>query len=286
MKIIVMGASGFLGQSLLEILSKENEVLGTYSNHRRENLHFLDALDKEKVREFLFLHKPEIVIDTVALTSSIQCEKNPGLAKKLNYITARNIAEACREISAYMVFMSSSYLFDGEKGNYNEKDETSPINEYARTKIMAEKDVLKNSKSLILRVDIMYGYNGKKEKNGVFDMILSEKPIQLREPYQIRQPIFVDDISYAILCLISKKQTGIFHLAGPDKIKMIDFLKDLESILRKESLVHIDTKESEGNFPKIPMNSTFNTSKAQEQGVIFTSFLDGLASIKRKLEEN
>ena len=283
MKIVILGSKGFLGTKAKEILSKNHEIIeGGRSN---ETEFQVDATKKEEVRKFLLKHKPEVVLDTIALTSSVQCENNPELAEQLNYLTAKNISEVCREIGAWMIFISSSYLFDGEKGNYNEEDETMPINEYARTKIMAEEEVLKNPKSVILRVDIMYGYNGKDKKNGVFGMILSGNPINLRQPNQLRQPIFIDDVLRIMIELIKKNQQGIFHLAGPNRIKMIDFLKSLESIFREKSLVSVETKPQENilKMPKIPSNATFDTSKIQKLGAFFTDFDSGLKIMEKDL---
>lgn len=280
MKILIIGSDGFLGTKAFEILSKNNEVVGAGINDDEQFR--LDATKKQEVLNFILKQKPDVVIDTVALTSSVKCEQNPDLAKKLNYITAKNISEAARKIGAWMIFMSSSYLFDGKKGNYNEKDETSPINQYAKTKIMAEQEVLKNPKSLILRVDIMYGFNGKNKKNGVFDMILSEKPIELRDVNQIRQPIFVEDVPRISLELIKNNQSGIFHLAGPNRIKMIDFLKSLEKIIRSKSIITSSDSDDKTTL-KIPENATLDTSKIEALGIKFTPLEKGLEIMKKQI---
>ncbi len=281
MKIAIFGSNGFLGTKAKEILSGRYEI--TEAGRSNEGESRLDATRLEEVRKFLLRYKPDIVLDTIALTSSTQCENAPALAEELNYLTAKNISEVCNEIGAWMVFMSSSYLFDGEKGNYNENDETKPINQYARTKIMAEREVLKNPKSIILRVDVMYGYNGRNKRNGVFDQILSGKPITIREPNQIRQPIFVDDVPRIMMELVSKNKKGIFHLAGPERIKMIDFLKKLDGVLRNNSFVGI--AETAQSTLKIPFNATLDTSKAEKLGIRFTNFETGLEVIKKKFEE-
>lgn len=280
MKIVIIGSSGFLGTKSAEIFSKEHEIILAGKSNEGDGR--LDASKKEDVRKFLFKHKPDAVLDTVALTSSLQCENNPSLAEKLNYITAKNISEACQEINAWMVFISSTYLFDGKKGDYKENDQTYPINEYARTKIMAENEIIKNPKGIVLRVDIMYGYNGKDKKNGVFDQILSEKPIELREPNQIRQPLYVDDVPRAMVMLIKQNQNGIFHLAGPERVIMIDFLKKLESIKRSDSIIS-SSKYNSPSLIKIPFNATLNTSKIEALGFKFTSFGEGLEKIKKSL---
>ena len=282
MKIMIIGASGFLGNKLFDILSRKHRVIGA-DIKRTENKFVLDASNNEEVRSFIMNNRPDVVIDTVALTSSLACEKNPELCRKLNYETSKNIAAACKEISAKMVFISSTYLFDGEKGDYSEKDKVEPINEYAKTKIMAEKEISKLERYIILRVDIMYGYNGKEKPNGVFEMILSEKEIRLREPNQIRQPVLVDDVVDALDELINKNQNGIFHVAGLTRIKMIDFLRKLEKIVREKSQIKITNEKSEIEI-KIPKNATLNISKIQSLGIQMHSLDNGIKILEKQLK--
>lgn len=282
MKIIIIGASGFLGTKLFNILSKKHAVIGA-DIKKTEGMFMLDAANIKEVRNFIINNNPDIVIDTVALTSSLACEKNPELCKKLNYETAKNIADACKETGAKMVFISSTYLFDGEKGNYSEKDEVKPINEYAKTKIMAEKEISKLEKYLILRVDIMYGYNGKGKPNGIFNLILSEKEIKLREPNQLRQPVLVEDVVDVINELINRNQKGIFHVAGLTRIKMIDFLKKLEKIIRENSQIKISDEKPEIEI-KIPKNATLNILKIQSLGIKMNSLDKGIKILKKQLK--
>jgi len=185
MKIAIIGASGFLGTKLFNILSKNHEIVGTYSSREKEGLELLDATDAKSVEAFIRKHTPELVIDTIALTSSFVCEKDPELCEKLNYLTAKNILRACEKVRCILVFMSSSYLFEGERGNYSEADPVVPQNEYARTKIMAEKEILHYKNAIILRVDVMYGYNGKDERNGVFNQINLETMVSSAGDYVI-----------------------------------------------------------------------------------------------------
>lgn len=283
MKIAIIGVAGFLGTKLFSILSEKHVVIGTDIRKTNEMLE-LDATNVQQVRDFIINNNPDVVIDTVALTSSLACEKDPKLAYKLNFETAKNIADVCKETGVKMVFISSTYLFDGKKGNYSEKDEVQPINEYAKTKIMAEKEISKLKKYLILRIDIMYGYNGKGKPNGVFNQILSEKEIKIRDPNQMRQPVLVEDVVNVINELLNKNQNGIFHVAGLTRIKMIDFLKKLENIVRKESLIKISDEKPEIEI-KIPKNATLDVSKMQLLGIKTHSLEDGLKVIEKQLKE-
>ena len=206
------------------------------------------------------------------------------LAEKLNYLTAKNIVGAIGDTKSTMIFMSSSYVFDGKEGNYSEEDEINPNNEYGRTKIKAEREVLKLSDSInpiVLRMDIMYGYNGKKENNGVFDRVLSGNKIKVGNPNQIRQPLFVDDLAEIIVKLIEKKQSGIFHVAGPTRIKTIDFIRKLEALVRKESKISV-IREKE-LLVKPLKNSTLNISKITSLGIKTSSLDKGLETIRKQL---
>lgn len=277
MKIIIFGAAGFLGTKLMNYLSKDNEIIGADIN-REENLIYLDATDKNEVEKFLSKQKPDVVIDTVALASSVACEKNPELAKKLNYQTAKNIAEACKEIGTKMIFISSSYVFDGEKGDYNEKDETNATNEYAKTKLMAEEEVLKLKNSLVLRIDMIYGVYKGKVRYGT-DFI--EKGVEVGYPDQIKKPLFVEDVPKIILELIQKDERGIFHLGGPETMKMIDFLKNLAPLIGQENKIKI--VDSSGWIVKSPKNSTLDISKMNSLEIKTTPFKQALEIIKNQL---
>ncbi len=281
MKIVILGAAGFLGTKLMNLLSKENEVIGASLDSLEENIESVDATDKFQLYNFLNSKKPGVVIDLIALTSSVACEQNPELCKKLNFETAKNIAEICKELNAKMIFVSSSYVFDGKKGDFTEEDTTSPLNEYGKYKVLAEKEVLKLKNSIILRTAIMYGYNGKNKPNGVFNKILSGEDIPLGDPDQLRNPLLVDDVALIITSLLTLNQAGIFHMAGPNKLSMFDFLTSLEQILRKDSKIIINK-----NAPSLvvhPKNDTLNTSKLNSFGIKTHSLQEGLQILKNQI---
>lgn len=275
MKILIIGANGFLGTKLKIILSKTNEVIGV-------DKEVIDATDPEKVKKFISKHKPEVVIDTVSLTSSLACENNPKLAEELNYLTAKNIAEACEENGSKMVFLSSTYIFDGEKGNYSEEDIPFPLNEYGRTKVMAEEVIKKLEDYLIIRVDLMYGFNGKDLPNGIFSKILSGDEIIIRDLEQQRSPVFVDDVVNSMETLFKKHKKGIFHLTGGDKISYFNFLKELEKPVRSETKI-ISAPKNKENLIKIPKFATLDNSKIISLGIKMHSLKEGIEELKKQI---
>jgi len=282
MKIAIIGASGFLGMKLFNYFSEKHEVIGTYSKNKRDNLVELDATNSEDVEKFLLHYNPDVVIDTIALSSSVACEKDPDLCRLLNYTTAKNIVEACKKIGAKMIFISSNYIFDGEKGDYTEEDQTNPKNEYGKKKILAEEEISKLDNYLIIRSSMMYGENDNQLRFGTGTF--NQNIIQIGSPNQIRSPIFVDDIPKAIDFLLEKKQNGIFHFGGPEKIPIFDFLKKLGSLIGKEENVKI--VDSSDFVLDPPKNPSLNSSKIENLGFKFHSLEEVSEILKNNLKIN
>ena len=280
-KIAIFGV-GFLGTKLMEFFSNKFDVVGADINSRNSLVKDLDATDKKEVEDFLIKEKPNIVIDTIALASYFVCENNQELCRKLNYVTAKNLTEICEKINAKMIFISSSYVFDGKKGNYSETDVTNSTNEYAKSKILAEKKVLELKNSIVIRTEPMYGID--KEKNQIkAGTNTFESDLKNGYPDILRSPVFVDDVPKIILSLIEKNQKGVFHIAGPNKLKWLDFLKRLASLINAEDKVKV--VDNSNWILKPPHDSSLDTSKMESLGIKTTSFEIALEDLGRNLKK-
>jgi len=282
MKIAIFGASGFLGTKLKKVFLKKGYIVFGIDSKGKSGFK-VDATKKRQVASFLKKYKPEVVVDLIALTSSVDCEKNPKKAKLLNYKTAKIISKITKKMGSKLFFISSSYLFNGEKGNYSEKNKLSPLGVYDREKILAEKELLKNKDNVILRVDLLYGYNGKLGPNSIFGNVLLNKEILLGNFNQIRSPLFIGDVPEIIekICLLRKG--GIFHAAGSEKIKMNLFVRRLENLVRKNSKI----KELKSTKLLVPprKDSSLDNSKLKNLGIKFTPIKKALKIIKKELKE-
>lgn len=269
MKIAVIGV-GFLGSKLINFFSHVCEVVG--ADIKPNNNRFvksLDATDKKAVKEFLMTEKPDIVIDTVALSSYFTCENNPELCKKLNYQTAEYITDVCKDINAKMIFISSSYVFNGLKGGYSENDIPNATHEYGKSKIRAEKKVLELKDSIVIRTEPLYGYDEEKAQITVGTNTFQDFA-KVGYPDLLRSPVFVDDIPKIIFDLIEKKQSGIFHIASTKKITWIYFLTKLAIIINAlEKVIIVDNSDW---ILKPPFDSSLDISKITSLGISTTSF--------------
>ena len=280
MKIAILGV-GFLGGKLVEFFSKRFKVVCADINPRSDLVNKIDATNKQEIENLLTVEKPDIVIDTIALSSYFVCENNHKLCRKLNFESAKYIAEACKKIDAKMIFISSSYIFDGEKGNYLETDTPNSLNKYALSKIDAEKKVLELDSSIVIRSEPMYGFDEEK-KQIIFGTNTFEVDVKIGFPNILRKPIYIDDIPPIIFSLVEKNQSGIFNIAGPTKLRWLDFLIDLSMLVKARHKIKI-VDNSDWTL-KPPYNSSLNTSKIASLGIKTTVFNIALKELKNNYE--
>ena len=279
MKIAILGV-GFLGSQLVDFFSSSFDVVCVDINPRNHLVEKIDATNKLQIQNFLIFEKPEIVINTIALSSYFECEKNYQLCRKLNYETAKNIAQACQKIQAKMIFISSSYVFDGEKGNYLENDIPNSLNQYAVSKIHAEKKVLELDNSIVIRLEPIYGFD-KLKKQIVFGTNAFDDDVKIAFPKILRKPIFLEDIGPIILSLIEKNLNGIFNIAGPTKLTWLNFLMKLSELVNEESKIKVVDNASW--ILKPPHDSSLDISKIKSLGVVTTEFKTALKILKSRL---
>ena len=160
MKILITGASGLLGTKLCEIaLRRNHEVYSAYSQHRP--LHGtpveLNILDLKAEQQILDKIKPQGVVHAAALTDVDKCEMEKELAWKTNVEATTNLVQLCKEHDAYLVYVSTDYVFNGEKGTYKEMDDPAPIHHYELTKLKGEEAVQTLNKYCIARGSVIYG---------------------------------------------------------------------------------------------------------------------------------
>jgi dTDP-4-dehydrorhamnose reductase len=280
MKIAVFGV-GFLGSKIINYFIDFCDVVGADINpHPNVLVKKLDATNPKEVKDFLTLEMPDIVIDTVALSSYFTCENNPELCQKLNYNSAENIAEACREINAKMIFISSSYVFNGKKGNYTEIDIPNSTHEYGKSKVRAENKVLELSNSIVIRIEPLYGFDQVKRQITVGTNTFQDYA-KVGYPDLLRCPVFVDDVPKIIYDLINKKQCGIFNIASTKKITWLSFLTNVASIIRAEDKVII--VDNSDWILRPPHDSSLNISKITSLGISTTSFDNALNSLRREV---
>lgn len=155
-KVLIIGAKGMLGQELVRVfLADENYEVIAWD--RKE----IDITDETQVKDKIGALAPEIIINAAAYNAVDEAEE-PGkfeLAKKLNGLAPRFLAQAAKDLGAIFVHYSTDYVFDGEKKEgYLENDKPSPICNYGFSKLMGERQVEWNGgQYYIIRLQKLFG---------------------------------------------------------------------------------------------------------------------------------
>ncbi|MEM1604666.1 MAG: dTDP-4-dehydrorhamnose reductase [Fervidicoccaceae archaeon] len=284
MKVLVTGATGLLGYWLIDVLALSGyDVYATY--HEKvplsKNVSWvkLNLEDMQSIAKTISEIKPDIVIHSAAYTDVDGCEINKEKAYMINYIGTEAVARASRDVN-YFIYISTDYVFGGEKGLYKEEDAPAPVNYYGLTKLLGEvavKNILPD-RSVVVRVSGLYGYSPTGKKN--FGVIALEKLLK-REPIeafvdQWLSPTYVRFLAMAITKLIEKKPVGIIHVAG-ERLSRYDFALKLADILGVErELVRPITMDSVKLIALRPRDSSLDTSKAMELGLSMPPLTDCL----------
>ena len=240
MKVLVTGAKGMLGQDLCPIL----EDSGAYvieTDIENMNITDFDAVERKIQSE-----NPDVVIHCAAYTNVDGAEEDIKTARLINFNGTENVAKVCGKLGITLVYISTDYVFDGEKKEpYLPNDIPNPINNYGLTKLEGESAVQKFcEKFYIVRTSWLYGHHGK---NFVETMLsLSDKPEIKVVDDQIGCPTWTCELGAGIVKLFEKPY-GIYHVCGTGSTSWFDFAKE---IFEKSNL-NVNLKSCKTNeFPR------------------------------------
>ena len=259
MKTLVLGGSGFVGY----YLAKHFNAIST-SSHEKEGYIKLDITKKEDVFETFRQIKPELVINSAAMADVDLCEKEKENAMLVNGYAVEWLSSASKSIGAKFIQISTDYVFDGLAGGYKEEDVPNPINEYGKSKLLGEKNTLKNG-GLVIRIEMPYGLNLAKNKNVFFESVvrnLKEGKTVNAAVDQIISPTFVEDIPKAVEALVEKEAKGIFHLASKEHFSRFEFVNIIADAFNfdKTAIKHVKLDDFK-MLAKRPKNTFLNTDK-------------------------
>jgi len=289
MKILLIGASGVLGRRLYnDAIKKKWQMLGTYCSHECKGLSHLDLKDRKSVEKIFNSFKPEVVLLAGGITDVDLCESRPGFAEEVNIKGTLNLAKRMKERNAKMVFVSTDYIFDGKKGPYKEDDKPRPVNVYGRTKLEAE-NIIKSilDDYLIVRTAQLYGidYKGRNFAVKIIHNMKNNKKVYAADDFYCT-PTYAGSLSEAIIELIKKGKTGVYHAAGPDFINRYDYVNKIADIftLDKSFIIRVKLKDLHLKA-KRPEKAGLNADKLRKEiGSPLYGCDKGLKSLKREIE--
>lgn len=229
-KILITGACGMLGQSIVKALSKDYLISGL-DNRKSfiESFIQADITKKEELFSKISRLKPQIIIHAAAYTDVDGCELKPRLAYKINSEATKYIAQISKKINAFLIFISTDYVFDGSKKRpYQEDDLRHAINIYGKSKIKAEdyiKSLLKNY--LIIRTSRLFGEKGQNFIKKIIHLAKTKKELRLVSD-QVSSPTYAEDLAKTIKNILELKHPprGILHITNSGSCSWYEFARD------------------------------------------------------------
>jgi len=293
MRILVTGATGQLGPYIVRRLLQDGHATIAWSHRAAEPVFRiaprpLSLVDKDAVAQAFKEADPQVVVHCAAISNINEAFNDARRAEAVNVDATRLLAELCGRRGARMIYLSTDLVFDGEQGHYTETDAPHPLSVYARTKLAGEAFVLNGSiaASLVMRLPLVFGPSLAGQEK-FFDHLLTSlrqrKPVTLFDD-EWRTPVSPRLVAEAVATAVREEVTGLFHLAGPDRlsrhdmgVRLAEIIGGDPALLRPASRLSIESPE-----PR-PRDTSLDASKWYERFPRFPrpSFDEGVRELLR-----
>ena len=273
MKILITGASSLPGfKTTIEALKMGHEILALHHRnpipirHERLKTVELDICNIGELNNVVVKYKPECVIHIAALGDVDLCEKDKNLAWKTTAEPSIALAKLASNIKFFSVYLSTDYVFDGEKGNYSEYDVPNPVNYYGLVKMVGEVAFRSSGADYaIVRASSIYGLGPGRVNFAKFLIEKIEKGEEVKALIdQYTSPTYAQLLGEAILEIVERRLVGIFHVAG-ERMSRYEFaLKIAEELgLNKELIKKVEMKDMRW-IAKRPRDSSLNSEETRK----------------------
>lgn len=228
-KLLVTGASGFLGWNLCQIAAAEWDVYGTSCSNAiaipGTTILSIDLTDFQALKQLFQTVQPDAVVHLAAQSSPNRCEAEPDASYRLNVTAAAEIAALCADRNVPCAFASSEMVFDGLQAPYREDDRVSPINRYGEQKALAEVAMLERyPRTAVCRMPLMFGAVSPTASSFIQPFIQALRSGQDLKLFtdEFRTPTSGTTAAKGLL-LALKLAEGRLHLGGRERVSRYEF---------------------------------------------------------------
>lgn len=259
--ILVTGVNGQLGYDVVKELNKRNiECLGIDKDE-------LDITDSKAVNEYIIKLRPEGVVHCAAYTAVDRAEDEGEICKKVNVDGTENIAKACKEIDAKMIYISTDYVFDG-KGDepFDVNGHIEPHSVYGKTKYEGELKVQEIlEKYFIVRISWVFGINGN---NFIKTMLRLGKEKESLNVVcdQIGSPTYTADLAPLLCEMVVSEKYGVYHATNEGFCSWAEFAQEIMDVAGLKAKINpIPTSEYPAKAER-PFNSRMSKKSLVDNG--------------------
>lgn len=250
MNILVTGSNGQLGKCLKDTVYTRHVLNGTDNNYIFLDKNTFDITDRNSVINVLKALKIGIVVNCAAYTNVEDAETNEEAAYKVNSVGVDNLAYACYLNNAYMIHISTDFVFSGEKEivePYKEDDEPNPLNIYGKSKFDGEISALCYPNTIIIRTSWLYSEYGKNFYTTMKSKIDSQEHTKVVSD-QFGTPTNAHDLADAIYEIIESnkyiEKNGIYHFSNTGTSTWYHFARKIEHIMFQYNLIPFTTYQT------------------------------------------
>lgn len=299
-KIIITGSNGLLGQSLVNLLlnyKDDYQVIGFSKGENRSGRKdfeyiSIDITERENLKKTLLKIKPDVIVNTAAMTQVDDCEVFKKECDVLNVEVVVWLKEVAEVINCHLIHLSTDFIFDGKNGYYKETDQPNPLSYYGNSKVKSEEILLNSTIDFtIIRTILVYGKVYDMSRTNIVlwvkEMLENGKEITIVND-QYRMPTFVDDLALSCKLAIDQRATGIFHISSKELLSVLEITQKIATVFGlNQSLIKPTTSTVLNQKAKRPPKTGFDLTKSSEVlGMKFHSFEEDLQRFKEILAKN
>lgn len=284
LNILVTGSKGQLGSEL-----REASVSYPYFRFLFTDIDELDITDQARVDDFFSENNIDLVINCAAYTAVDKAEQEPEMAMLINRDAVANLCAACKACEAYMIHISTDYVFDGRNNRpYTESDPVSPESSYGRSKAAGEDAVLSClAKGMIIRTSWLYSAYGNN-----FVKTILKKGAEKGELGVVNDqhgcPTYARDLAMIILEIIPKavslQKVDIYHYSNEGQCTWFEFAREAVELAGISCKVLPVSSDKYPQLAHRPQYSILDKTKIKEQfGITIPHWKESLADCIRKL---
>ncbi len=274
MRIFITGADGQLGSELRRVLHGETLLLGTWPQF---------DLEKPDVERAIVEAQPDVVIHAAAYTNVDQAEREPDRVMRINAEGTRRVAQAAAAVGAKLIYLSTDYVFDGEKRvPYVETDEPHPINVYGRSKLEGEREALAYCpNTLVVRTSWLYGSTGKNFVRTILQLA-AEQPVLKVVADQRGCPTHARDLASALCQIVPLDLRGILHATGAGDCTWYEFACEIVSVMGLTVRVEPISTDEAGRPARRPAYSVLSCQRLHDAGIRMPHWKESLTRFARE----
>jgi dTDP-4-dehydrorhamnose reductase len=296
MKILVTGSNGLLGQKLTELLESDAsiELIATATRHaaipvNRGKFFLLDITNAGSVNQIMDDVKPDVIINTAAMTQVDQCETQREVCWQTNVTAVENLVVAAKRNNSHLVHVSTDFIFDGTKELLDENAVPNPVNFYGDSKLAGEKVILGSDISWsILRTVLVFGVTRDMSRSNI--VLWVKKSLEQGKTIQVvndqwRTPTLAEDLAMGCYLAAKKKAKGIYNISGKDYLSAYDIAIRTAEFFRLDKSLIKETDSTQFTQPaRRPLRTGFEIDKARKElGYEPRSFEEGLEVLSLQL---